>query len=136
MPAPCARVPQICPGVPVAVAPDPAAARALAAWWVAFYLTSMGPLYGRTLRNRGFGDAVDAVLAANPGRGTAEVPAAAQVLLDELTVWGDADAARAGVQRWYDAGADMPVLVLPPNRGVDELDLVLDALRPSAPATT
>jgi alkanesulfonate monooxygenase SsuD/methylene tetrahydromethanopterin reductase-like flavin-dependent oxidoreductase (luciferase family) len=40
-------LPQICPGLPVAVAPDPAQARALASWWVAFYLTSMGPLYGR-----------------------------------------------------------------------------------------
>ena len=30
--------------------------------------------------------AVDAVLAANPGRGTAEVPAAAQVLLDGARV--------------------------------------------------
>ncbi len=37
--------PQICPGVPTAVSPDPVQARAVASWWVAFYLTSMGPLY-------------------------------------------------------------------------------------------
>ncbi|WP_445182761.1 LLM class flavin-dependent oxidoreductase [Pseudonocardia sp. Cha107L01] len=126
-------LPRICPGLPVAVAPDPARARALASWWVAFYLTSMGPLYARTLRNHGFGAAVDAVLAANPTHGTSEVPAAAAVLLDELTIWGNPDAARAALSGWYAAGADMPVLVLPPNRDRDELDAVLDALRPSSP---
>ena len=46
----------------MAVSPDSGAARALASWWVAFYLTCMGPLYSRTLRDRGFGDAVDAVV--------------------------------------------------------------------------
>lgn len=123
-------LPRICPCVPVAAGPDPVVTRAVASWWVAFYLTSMGPLYGATLRARGFGDAVDAVLAANPSRGTTDVPAAAQILLDELTVSGDAADARAGLERWYAAGADMPVLVLPPNRSVDELDHALDALRP------
>jgi alkanesulfonate monooxygenase SsuD/methylene tetrahydromethanopterin reductase-like flavin-dependent oxidoreductase (luciferase family) len=126
-------LPRICPGLPVAVAPDLARASALASWWVAFYLTSMGPLYARTLRNHGFGAAVDAVLAANPTRGTSEVPAPARVLLDELTIWGNPDTARVALSRWYAAGADMPVLVLPPNRDRDELDGVLDALRPSSP---
>ena len=105
----------------------------MASWWVAFYLTSMGPLYGRTLQNLGFGAAVDAVLAANPSPGTTEVPGTAQVLIDELTVSGDADAARAGLDRWYAAGAEMPVIVLPPNRSLDELEHTLDALRPTPP---
>ena len=124
-------LPQICPGVPTAVSPDPVQARALASWWVTFYLTSMGPLYGRTLRNLGFGDAVDAVLAANRPGGPAEVPAAAQVLIDELTLSGDATAARAGLDRWYAAGAEMPTLTLPPGRPVEELDHMLEALRPA-----
>jgi len=81
----------------------------------------MGSLYPQTLRSRGFGPAVDAVLAANPSRGSAEVPAAAQVLIDELTVHGDATAARAGLDRWYDAGAEMPVLALPPTQSPEEL---------------
>ncbi len=36
--------------------PDGAVGREVAAWWVVFYLTSMGPLYAATLRERGFGD--------------------------------------------------------------------------------
>ena len=126
-------LPQIRPGVPVALSPDPAVARQLAWWWVSFYLTSMGPLYARTLRAHGFGEAVDAVLdhaaAADDGPPEQVVP-----LLDELTVWGDGIAARQLLDRWYVAGADMPVIVLPPGRSPDELDHVLESLRPRSQA--
>ena len=126
-------LPQIRPGVPVALSPDPATARQLAWWWVSFYLTSMGPLYARTLRAHGLGEAVDAVLdhadAADDGPPEQVVP-----LLDELTVWGDGIAARQLLDRWYVAGADMPVIVLPPGRSLDELDHVLESLRPRSQA--
>ncbi len=126
-------LPQIRPGIPVALSPDPATARQLAWWWVSFYLTSMGPLYARTLRAHGLGEAVDAVLdraaAADDGPPEQVVP-----LLDELTVWGDEIAARQLLDRWYVAGADMPVIVLPPGRSLDELDHVLESLRPRSQA--
>ncbi len=114
--------PQVCPSVPAAVAPDRDQARALASWWVGFYLTKMGPLYPTRLRELGFAAAVDEVLA------TGRVP---DILLDELTLWGDAAAARTAVERCYAAGADMPVVTLPPNRSVEELDYILDALAPA-----
>ncbi len=57
---------QIWPGIPCAVAPDSIRARTLAAWWITFYLTNMGPLYPRTLRRLGFGAEVDAVIEAKP----------------------------------------------------------------------
>lgn len=126
------QLPQVCPGIPVAISPDPTHAFAVASWWVTFYLASMGTLYGRMLRDHGLGDAVDAVLLANPTSGTTTVPESAQVLLDELTVRGDASTAGAGLDRWYDAGAQMPVIVLPPGRSLDELDHALSVLSPEA----
>jgi alkanesulfonate monooxygenase SsuD/methylene tetrahydromethanopterin reductase-like flavin-dependent oxidoreductase (luciferase family) len=124
-------LPQVRPGIPVAVSADPDQAEALASWWVTFYLTSMGPLYARTLRSAGFDEAVDAVLGAPPARGAPpHLPGAAAALVDELTVCGDGAAARGALDLWYDAGADMPVVVLPPKRGLDELDHVLEVLRP------
>jgi alkanesulfonate monooxygenase SsuD/methylene tetrahydromethanopterin reductase-like flavin-dependent oxidoreductase (luciferase family) len=114
-------LPQVCPAVPAAVSPDPARARALASWWVEFYLTKMGPLYPTRLRQLGFAAAVDEVA-------TGRTP---QALLDELTLWGDAAAAREAVERLYAAGADMPIVTLPPNRSVPELDHILDALAPA-----
>jgi alkanesulfonate monooxygenase SsuD/methylene tetrahydromethanopterin reductase-like flavin-dependent oxidoreductase (luciferase family) len=126
--------PLVSPGIPVAVAADPATARTVASWWVATYLLRMGSMYERTLRRHGLGAAVDAVLAANPDRRGGEVPASAQVLLDELVVAGAADAARAGLDRWSAAGAELPVVVLPPGRPVDELEYTLEALRPDPAA--
>jgi alkanesulfonate monooxygenase SsuD/methylene tetrahydromethanopterin reductase-like flavin-dependent oxidoreductase (luciferase family) len=124
-------LPQIWPAIPIAVSHEEAEARATASWWIAFYLTSMSPLYARNLRRLGLGAAVDEVLTANPTRGTANVPDSAQVLLDELTIWGDPDRARASLDRWYAAGADMPVIVLPPNRSPDELEHALKTLSPA-----
>jgi alkanesulfonate monooxygenase SsuD/methylene tetrahydromethanopterin reductase-like flavin-dependent oxidoreductase (luciferase family) len=123
-------LPQICPSVPVAVSPDDDDSRRIASWWVAFYLTSMGPLYQQTLRHLGHESAVDDVIAANPTHRTAEVPPSADVLLDELTIWGDATSARERLNRWFTAGAQLPILTLPPNRPLDELDHMLESLRP------
>jgi len=117
-------VPQVCPCVPAAMSPDPDRAEALASWWVKFYLTRMGPLYATRLRQLGLGAAVDQVVTAS-----GPTP---EILLDELTLWGDAPTARVGLQRYCDAGADMPVITLPPNRSVEELDYILDSLAPEA----
>ena len=125
-----ADLPTACPGIPTAVSADAATAREAASWWVGFYLTAMGPLYPRTLRRLGFGDAVEEVVAANPTGRTTVVPESAEVLLDELTLTGAPERARATLERWYAAGAERPALVLPPGRDVDELDAVLAALRP------
>jgi alkanesulfonate monooxygenase SsuD/methylene tetrahydromethanopterin reductase-like flavin-dependent oxidoreductase (luciferase family) len=111
--------PRVTPAIPTAMGQE------VAAWWVVFYLTSMGPLYATALREQGFGPAVDAVVAAN-GRGAAPtVPPAAQVLIDELLVSDE-----GGLERWYAAGADMPVLVLPPGRPLEELERILRAFAP------
>ncbi len=125
---PSRALPTISPSIPAAVSADPATARQLASWWVAFYLVSMGPLYRNTLIRLGHGHAVGEVLAANPTPRTFEVPESAQVLLDELTLWGDAEHARASLDRWYDAGADMPALTLPPGRPIEELDHILESM--------
>jgi alkanesulfonate monooxygenase SsuD/methylene tetrahydromethanopterin reductase-like flavin-dependent oxidoreductase (luciferase family) len=122
-------LPTVAPSIPAAVSDDPRRALETASWWVAFYLTSMGPLYRRTLHRLGHGAAVDEVLAANPTGRTAEVPASARGLLDELTVWGDAAQVGASLDRWYAAGAEMPTLALPPGRPVEELDEVLASVR-------
>ncbi len=122
-------LPLIAPCIPAAVTTDPTRARELASWWVSFYLTSMGPLYRRTLRRLGHGRAVAEVLAADPTPRSFDVPESAGDLLDELTLWGDAGRAVSALDRWYAAGADMPTVVLPPGRPVEELDTMLEALR-------
>ena len=120
--------PLIAPCVPAAVSTNPAKALEMASWWVSFYLMNMGPLYRETLRRLGHGQAVEEILATNPTGRTFEVPESAKVLFDELTLWGDGQQAREALERWYAVGAQVPMVILPPGRPVEELDHMLEAL--------
>jgi alkanesulfonate monooxygenase SsuD/methylene tetrahydromethanopterin reductase-like flavin-dependent oxidoreductase (luciferase family) len=128
-----ARSPAVCPVIPTAVGDHGAGARDRAAWFVAFYLTSMGELYRRALARLGYATEVEAVLAANPPRTVPVVPRGAESLLGELTIFGAPEAARAQLARWYEAGASMPVLLLPPGLTAEEIEQTLATFR--APGT-
>lgn len=118
------------PTVPTVVADDPAEARAGAAWFVAFYLTTMGPLYRRSLARQGFGREIDLVLGANSPRFTGTVPPEADALLEELTVFGTPAEARERLSRWHVAGADMPLVFVRPNLAPEEIEGTLAAFAP------
>ena len=118
------------PTIPTAVAADSARAREGAAWFVAFYLTTMGPLYRQSLVRQGFERAVEAVLAANSPKFTGAVPHEAESLLDQLTVYGTPAEARERLARWHAAGADVAVVFLRPNLGHAEIAATLEAFGP------
>jgi alkanesulfonate monooxygenase SsuD/methylene tetrahydromethanopterin reductase-like flavin-dependent oxidoreductase (luciferase family) len=124
-----ARVPRIVPSMPTVVAADADEARKGAAWFVAFYLTTMGPFYPRIISRLGFEREVQAVIAANATRKSAVVPKEAEALLDELIVYGTPAEARARLARWQEAGAALSILLLPPNLEPAQIDFTLDALR-------
>lgn len=126
------RLPIVCPSVPAVVAEDPAKAREGAAWFVAFYLVSMGTMYRQSLTRQGFGKEVEAVLAANTPKFAGVVPPEAEELLEELIVFGTPPEARRRLARWHEAGAALPVLLLRPNLSAEELEFTLNALRPLA----
>jgi alkanesulfonate monooxygenase SsuD/methylene tetrahydromethanopterin reductase-like flavin-dependent oxidoreductase (luciferase family) len=113
-------------GVPVALAADERGARRLAAWWLSTYATRMGPLYPQMLSRRfGMATAVKAVIeAARDGR-TPELPAEAEDLAHEVTLFGAYEGTEAAIAAWFAAGADSVNLVLPPNRPEDELAEIL-----------
>lgn len=125
-----ARLPAIYPSIATVVAADSATARAGAAWVVSFYLSTMGAIYRDSLTRFGFGKEVAAVLAANSPKHTGVVPPDADVLLDELLVYGTPDEARRRLARWYAAGAAMPILLLPPHMTADQIALHLEAFQP------
>jgi alkanesulfonate monooxygenase SsuD/methylene tetrahydromethanopterin reductase-like flavin-dependent oxidoreductase (luciferase family) len=124
------------PTVPTVVSDDPAEAHAGAAWFVAFYLTTMGPLYRRSLARQGFGREIDAVIGANTPKFTGTVPAAADSLLEELTAFGPPAEARERLGRWHAAGADMPLVFLRPNLAPEQIDHTLGAFAPMLESRT
>ena len=124
------RLPEIHPSVPAVVAETDAKAREGAAWFVAFYLTTMGTIYRDSLQRQGYGKQVESVLAANAPKFTGAVPADAEELLEQLIVYGTPAEARRRLSRWHAAGGTFPVLLLRPNLTPDERALTLDAFRP------
>ena len=115
-------------GVPVALADDEQGARELAAWWLSTYATRMGPLYPRMLSERfGMATAVKAVIDAARDSRAPGLPAMAEDLANEVTLFGTYDQTHAAIDDWFAAGADSVNLVLPPNRPEEELAEVLNA---------
>jgi alkanesulfonate monooxygenase SsuD/methylene tetrahydromethanopterin reductase-like flavin-dependent oxidoreductase (luciferase family) len=103
---------RIVAGVPVALGPDAASARRLAAWWLSTYVTRMGPLYPRMLGER-FG--------------------MSEALAREVTLFGTYDEAPELLAAWSAAGVDALNLVLAPGRPEEELHAALDCgRRPSS----
>ena len=122
----------VSPSVPLAIAEDEPAARRIAASWLLAYLTRMGPIYPRTLRERfGFGGEIDALLEANSGGGAPELPAAAERLAREVTVMGTYAEAPDIVRLWLEAGADRVDLVLPLGLPEEQLKEMVEAAAPT-----
>jgi alkanesulfonate monooxygenase SsuD/methylene tetrahydromethanopterin reductase-like flavin-dependent oxidoreductase (luciferase family) len=125
-----AALPAVCPSVPAVVHEDAVQARAGAAWFVSFYLVSMGTFYRDSLVRFGFDKEVQAVLAANTPKFAGAVPPKAEALLEELIVYGTPAEARRRLDRWYDAGGTMPGLLLQASLSPGDMRRTLEALAP------
>jgi alkanesulfonate monooxygenase SsuD/methylene tetrahydromethanopterin reductase-like flavin-dependent oxidoreductase (luciferase family) len=127
----------VSPSVPLAIAEDEETARQIAAAWLLAYLTRMGPLYPRVLRDDfGFGREIDALLEANGGDGPPHLPADAERLAREVTLMATYDEAPRTIRRWLEAGADTVDLVLPLGLPEAQLTEMLEAAAPDAVSAT
>ena len=121
--------------VPLAIGEDEEQAGEIAAGWLLAYLSRMGPLYPRLLRERlGFDAEVDALLDANRNGGPPRLPAAAERLAREVTVMASHRDAPEAVRAWLGAGAAAVDLVLPPGVTEEKLSEMIDAAAPAAAA--
>ena len=131
--APDARALTVAAGPLTVADEDPASARRIAAACTAWYLSAMGDVYARSLSGQGFAAEVRAILDANPRpsprHGT--VPAASQVILDQLAVYGTGGQVREQLQLW-DRTADIVVILLPPGIPWHNIEATLRAAAPSA----
>jgi alkanesulfonate monooxygenase SsuD/methylene tetrahydromethanopterin reductase-like flavin-dependent oxidoreductase (luciferase family) len=123
----------VSPSIPLAIAEDEETARQIAAGWLVAYLTRMGPLYPRVLRDHfGFGREIDALLEANGGDGPPQLPADAERLAREVTLMATYDDAAETIRLWLEAGADTVDLVLPLGLPEAQLTEMLQAAAPAA----
>ena len=123
----------IATSVPLAIAETDEAARQIAAAWLLAYLTRMGPLYPRVLREQfGYAEAVTALLSANEGGGPPRLPAEAEALARDVTLMATYDEAPSAVRAWLESGADEVDLVLPLGLPEEQLREMLEAAAPPA----
>jgi alkanesulfonate monooxygenase SsuD/methylene tetrahydromethanopterin reductase-like flavin-dependent oxidoreductase (luciferase family) len=125
---------EVSASVPLAIAQDEETSRHIAAGWLLAYLTRMGPLYPRMLRDQfGFASEVDALLDANRNGGLPRLPAAAERLARDVTVMGTYEEAPDAVRLWLEAGADTISLVLPIGLPEEHLQEMLEAAASAGP---
>ena len=96
-------------------------ARRVAAWWLSTYATRMGPIYPRLLERFSSRGRVEALQTA-----AEELPAMAEELAREVTLFGTYDEAPELIAAWLAAGADSVELVLPPGRPEAELATLVE----------
>jgi alkanesulfonate monooxygenase SsuD/methylene tetrahydromethanopterin reductase-like flavin-dependent oxidoreductase (luciferase family) len=117
--------------VPLAIAEEEETSRLIAAGWLLAYLTRMGPLYPRMLRDHfGYADEVDALLEANANGGVPRLPAPAERLARDVILMGTYEEAGSVIRDWLDAGADTVDLVLPLGLPEEQLREMLEAAAP------
>lgn len=103
---------------------DRAVARAAVAACTAGYLGAMGDIYPRLVAEQGLASEVEMV------RATRTVPAEAEALLDEFTVYGSASTVRQGLTRW-DEALDITLVGLPPGLPWPSIEATLHAAAPT-----
>jgi alkanesulfonate monooxygenase SsuD/methylene tetrahydromethanopterin reductase-like flavin-dependent oxidoreductase (luciferase family) len=110
---------------------DHATARRVAASCIAWYLGAMGDVYARSLTRQGYGDAVQAILAANPRPrpDAGVVPAGARVVLDAFAAAGTPGEVRDQLAAW-DAAVDLTMVGLPPGLPWEVIETTLRAAAP------
>ena len=94
----------------------------------------MGDVYARSLAGQGYAAEVSAIIAANPRpsprHGT--VPPEAQVVLDQLAVYGTPNQVREQLEPW-DSVADIVTILLPPGMSWSSIEATLRAAAPTPP---
>jgi alkanesulfonate monooxygenase SsuD/methylene tetrahydromethanopterin reductase-like flavin-dependent oxidoreductase (luciferase family) len=110
---------------------DAGTARSVVASSIAWYMCAMGDGYAQLVANQGYGDAVQAIRAANPRPSPAHgiVPGDAQVILDQFTAYGTPDQVRDNLERWHGT-VDILTIGLPPGLSWPAIEATLRAAAP------
>ena len=121
---------RVAPAIPTVVSSDEDATRAVMGGLITTYLLAMGEFYSPFLEKIGFGTEVAAIRAANERPSDGVIPTQGERLLEEQTIFGSVDSARARLEDWYGAGADEPLLTLPPGAPEELLRQTIELMAP------
>ena len=114
---------RVAPVVPVALGPNLVVARRCAAWW----LRTFAAREPRRLRAFTSPIVIESLRAADRLRAR-DLPASAEALAHELTLFGTYDDAPALIAAWSAAGADRLQLILPPEESEARLTELVEVV--------
>jgi alkanesulfonate monooxygenase SsuD/methylene tetrahydromethanopterin reductase-like flavin-dependent oxidoreductase (luciferase family) len=117
---------RVAPVVPVALGPNPVVARRSAAWW----LRTFAARAPRRLRAFTSPLVLESLRTADRLRAR-DLPAIAEGLAHELTLFGTYDDAPALIAAWAAAGADRLQLLLPPEESEAQLAELVEVVAAS-----
>jgi F420-dependent oxidoreductase-like protein len=119
----------VAPLLPVLVSDDDAAPRAVLRRHLAFYIGGMGRFYRETVARHGFGDTAEEIRRLWDGRERdAAAAAVTDELLDAFAIVGDAAHCRARLDDYRAAGADLPIVALPGDVPLADVERTVRAL--------
>jgi F420-dependent oxidoreductase-like protein len=119
----------VAPYLPVIVSNDEAAARSMLKRHLAFYIGGMGRFYRETVARHGFGDVAEDVQRLWETRQRdAAADAVTDEMLDAFAVVGDAARCRARLDDYRAAGADLPIIALPGDVALADMERTVRAL--------
>ncbi|MFQ6029492.1 MAG: LLM class flavin-dependent oxidoreductase, partial [Dehalococcoidia bacterium] len=98
---------------------------------MAYYIGGMGTYYHSLFCRMGYQEEADVVREFwSQGQRDGAAGAITEDMLDSITIFGDAAACRAKLERFRNNGADLPVVAFPHGAALREILQTLDALAP------
>jgi probable F420-dependent oxidoreductase len=121
--------PVVAPLIVTCVEEDSAVARGQARKHVASYLGAMGPHYREFVSRHGYAEEVVAVAEAWAARERDRaVAAVSDEMLDDIAICGSPDECADQIERWRQAGAQLPILHFPSAATTRGVDLAIETL--------
>jgi len=123
----------VSPFIIASVTDDPALSKRQVSEHLVYYVGGMGTYYGNVLRRFGYGEEVENITSAwNKGSKAEAIEAVSDRMLSSLTLSGSIEQARARLSAYYEAGADLPILIFPPKSSIENVTDTINALAPSS----
>ncbi len=106
----------VCPYIPVCVSRDVDLSKRMVQEHIAYYVGGMGTFYHNVISRYGFREEADRIGEAwKRGSKTQAVQSVSDSIIDSVAIVGTAEEGRRKLEKFRQAGADLPILIFPPK---------------------